>query len=130
MSDDKSKTENETPETTEQPPESAPEQHPADELLVGELLPQEMLSIQKVRGRINQYLMEIGHLEVQKAMKLAALDKLEMEGQQVIAAARERLGIPGEVTLQLSPDGTLRRVPEPQPSNVVPMRPPAGKPVG
>ncbi len=107
-------------------PEAAPGSNgaaeaPVDELLVGELLPQEMLAIQQVRGKINQTLMEIGHLEVQKAMKLAALDQMEGQGQQVIKDARTRLGLSEDVTLQVSPDGKMRRLP-PQ-DNVVPMHP-------
>ena len=98
-------------------PEAAPGSNgaaeaPVDELLVGELLPQEML---------NQTLMEIGHLEDQKAMKLAALDQMEGQGQQVIKDARTRLGLSEDVTLQVSPDGKMRRLP-PQ-DNVVPMHP-------
>tara|TARA_Y100000310_G_scaffold164863_1_gene164603 strand:+ start:527 stop:967 length:441 start_codon:yes stop_codon:yes gene_type:complete len=99
-------------------------EEPADELLIGELLPQEMLAIQQVKGRINQHLMEIGHMEVQKAMTLAKLDNLESQGQQVIKDARIRLGIDEGVTLQVTPDGKVRRVPpNMNMDNVVPMHP-------
>jgi hypothetical protein len=85
---------------------------PVDELLIGELTPQEMMGIQQVKGRINQSLMEIGHLEVRKAMLLAKCDQLEQQGQQVIGGARERLGIDDAETLQVTPDGKIRRVPQ------------------
>ncbi len=133
-------TENKTPETDNPTPEEAPAAaetpeveaaapggsngapDPADELLLGELTPQEMLGIQQVRGKINQHLMEIGHLEVQKAMKLASLDQLEQQGQQVIKDARARLGLDEAITLQVTPDGKIRRLPPVQ-DNVVPMHP-------
>lgn len=103
-------------------PEAPAPEAPVDELLVGDLLPQEMLAIQQVKGRINQHLMEIGHFEVQKAMTLAKLDNLEQQGQQVIKDARLRLGISEDVTLQITPDGKIRRVPQ-NANNVVPMHP-------
>lgn len=93
-----------------------------DELEVGELTPEEMLKIQQARGRINQCLMEIGHLEVQKAIKLSMCDALEKEGQGVVAAARKRLDIDDTLTLQITPDGKIRKVPD----NVVNMNQPKG----
>jgi hypothetical protein len=103
-----------TPETTEEANKA-----PVDPNQVGEMLPQEMMQIQQVRGRINQCLLQIGHLEVQKAMKLSECESLERDGQAVIAAARERLGIDPEDTLQITPDGRILKMP----SNVVQMQP-------
>jgi len=130
----------EAPESSE-PVEAAPETEPqeptplngkakpgSDPFQVGELLPQEVMQLQQVRGRINQHLMEIGHHEVQKAMLLAKLEQLEQQGQTVIRQARLRLGIDDGETIQVTPDGKIRRMPQ-HPPNVVPMPTPgSGKP--
>lgn len=83
-----------------------------DELIVGEMTPQEMMQIQQIRGRINQCLTEIGHLEVQKAMRLGQCETLERQGQQVMQDARQRLGLDENLTLQITPDGKIRNIPQ------------------
>lgn len=88
---------------------------PLDPNQVGEMLPQEMVRIQQIRGRINQCLVTVGHLEVQKAMKIAECGELEQEGQAIIASARERLQLDPQDTLQLTPDGRLLRASKAQP---------------
>jgi len=117
----------EPPSSPEAPPEGyePPPEEPVDELLVGELLPQEMMTIQQIKGRINQGLLEIGHMEARKAAILDTINNLEQQGQKVVQDARVRLGISEEFTLQVTPDGKMRRLPEQERlNNVVPLRPP------
>ena len=113
----------ETPEVTGAPesghtPEKVIQFKPAngtpsqDPLNVGELLPQEVMQIQQVRGRVNQILMEIGNLEVQKAMMMGKLEQLEQQGQGVVRQARLRLGVDDNETVQVTPDGKIRRLPK------------------
>lgn len=147
MSTEKTQPNTEAPEAVTPPVEAAPEapeapEAPAEEpqaakskpngkvtdpLLLGELLPQEVMAMQQVRGRVNQHLMEIGHFEVQKAMLLAKLEQLEVQGQGIIKQARLRLGIEDDVTIQVTPDGKIRRYPQ-MPQNVLKMPTPGGSP--
>lgn len=96
-----------------------PNEIPVDELQVGELLPAELTAIQNTRAQINQVLMEIGQLEVQKTMKMDQIAQVEAQGQQVVLKIRTRLGLGEGETLQITPDGKVRKLPP----NVTQMRP-------
>jgi len=74
------------------------------------LLPNEVMQLQSIRGRVNQVLALIGQLEVQKAQKLALLAQMEAQAQNVMTAAGKRLEIPDNTPWQASPDGKVTMV--------------------
>ena len=77
------------------------------------LLPNEMMQLQNLRGKVRQLLEQVGQLEVQKAQKIAVMSQFESQAQQVMMAAAERLGIPKGTEWQAGPDGQVTLIEAP-----------------
>ena len=85
----------ETVETTNQPQE------------VGSLTEEEMATISQLRQNANQLLNQLGQLELRKTRIAFQIERNEAQAQQVVASARERLGISENSPWQIQEDGKV-----------------------
>lgn len=81
--------------------------------VVGELSLSEMRLLEQLRGKANSVLLEIGNLEVRKALLLEQFGQCEAKAQEVLNGAAQRLGIPKGETWQVLPDGKVVAGPTP-----------------
>ena len=66
-----------------------------------------MGSIKKLRENANQLLNQLGQLELRKTRLAFQIERNEAAAQEVVASARERLGIPENAPWQIQEDGTV-----------------------
>lgn len=67
----------------------------------------EVQSLIDLKNKAQELVHEIGQIEVRKSQRLTLLGNLEVEAQNVLKEAGQRLGIPDYVTWQTSPDGDI-----------------------
>ena len=74
---------------------------------VGTLTEEEMASISQLRENANQLLNQLGQLELRKTRIAFQIERNEAQAQQVVAEARDRLGIPESAPWQIQEDGKV-----------------------
>jgi len=84
--------------------ETAPANLPVE---VGSLTEEEMTTISQLRQNANQLLNQLGQLELRKTRIAFQIERNEAQAQQVVASARERLGISEDAPWQIQEDGTV-----------------------
>ena len=66
-----------------------------------------MASISQLRENANQLLTQLGQLELRKTRLAFQIERNEAQAQQVVSAARDRLGIPETAPWQIQEDGKV-----------------------
>jgi hypothetical protein len=74
---------------------------------VGTLTEEEMASISQLRQNANQLLNQLGQLELRKTRIAFQIERNEAQAQEIVASARERLGIPESAPWQIQEDGKV-----------------------
>ena len=74
---------------------------------VGTLTEEEMSTISQLRQNANQLLNQLGQLELRKTRLAFQIERNEAQAQEVVASARDRLGISGDAPWQIQEDGTV-----------------------
>jgi|ETNmetMinimDraft_4_1059912.scaffolds.fasta_scaffold129408_2 hypothetical protein len=74
---------------------------------VGALTEEEMSTISQLRQNANQLLNQLGQLELRKTRLAFQIERNEAQAQEVVASARDRLGISGDAPWQIQEDGTV-----------------------
>jgi hypothetical protein len=74
---------------------------------VGSLTEEEMATISQLRQNANQLLNQLGQLELRKTRIAFQIERNEAQAQQVVASARERLGISEDAPWQIQEDGKV-----------------------
>jgi hypothetical protein len=74
---------------------------------VGTLTEEEMGLISQLRQNANQLLNQLGQLELRKTRLAFQIERNEAKAQEVVASARERLGIPESAPWQIQENGTV-----------------------
>jgi|MDTA01.3.fsa_nt_gb hypothetical protein len=74
---------------------------------VGALTEEEMATISQLRQNANQLLTQLGQLELRKTRIAFQIERNEAQAQQVVASARDRLGISEDAPWQIQEDGTV-----------------------
>jgi chaperonin cofactor prefoldin len=74
---------------------------------VGTLTEEEMGLISQLRQNANQLLNQLGQLELRKTRIAFQIERNEAQAQEVVASARERLGIPEDAPWQIQENGTV-----------------------
>ena len=74
---------------------------------VGSLTEEEMSTISQLRQNANQLLNQLGQLELRKTRLAFQIERNEAQAQEVVASARDRLGISGDAPWQIQEDGTV-----------------------
>ncbi len=92
--------ENVTTETVQVQPTNQPQE-------VGALTEEEMATISQLRQNANQLLNQLGQLELRKTRIAFQIERNEAQAQEVVASARDRLGIPESAPWQIQEDGKV-----------------------
>ena len=66
-----------------------------------------MATISQLRQNANQLLTQLGQLELRKTRIAFQIERNEAQAQQVVASARDRLGISEDAPWQIQEDGTV-----------------------
>jgi len=66
-----------------------------------------MSTISQLRQNANQLLNQLGQLELRKTRLAFQIERNEAQAQEVVASARDRLGISGDAPWQIQEDGTV-----------------------
>jgi len=78
--------------------------------LVGTLTEEEMGSIAQLRQNASQLLNSLGQLELRRSRLVQQVEQNELQAQQVLIAARDRLEIPEGTPWQVQDDGQILAV--------------------
>ena len=74
---------------------------------VGSLTEEEMSTISQLRQNANQLLNQLGQLELRKTRIAFQIERNEAQAQEVVASARDRLGISEGSPWQIQEDGKV-----------------------
>jgi len=96
-----------TTETTETPTTTEAPKDPTD---LGKMTPEEQTAILKLKQESQGYLAKIGEFEVMKARLLNKLESLDAEGQAILGAISQRLGLKAGEQWAAQQDGTIRLI--------------------
>jgi len=108
-----------TTETTDTPTpepevqEAAASEEAKDPNDLGKMTPEEQGAILKIKQESQQYLAKLGEFDVMKARLLKKLEEMDAEGQAIMGAISQRLGLKEGEQWVAHQDGTIRRVPAP-----------------
>lgn len=95
----------ETPETPT--PETEAQKDPTD---LGKMTPEEQGAILKIKQDSQQYLAKLGEFDVMKARILKKLESMDQEGQAIMGAISQRLGLKEGEQWAATQDGTIRLI--------------------
>jgi hypothetical protein len=74
---------------------------------VGTLTPEEMGSIAQLRQNASQLLNSLGQLELRRSRLVQQVEQNELQAQQILLSARDRLEIPDGAPWQVQDDGQI-----------------------
>lgn len=80
--------------------------------LVGTLTEEEMNTFNQTRQMANQLIQQLGALELRKARVVAQIDLNERRAQELLASARERVGLDLETPWQIRENGEIYSISE------------------
>ena len=78
--------------------------------VVGNLTEEETASISQLRQNATQLLNNLGQLELRRSRLVAQIEQNELQAQQVLLGARDRLEIPEGAPWQVQEDGQILAV--------------------
>jgi hypothetical protein len=97
------------------PPDTAPANGGAPQVY-GQLPTEVNNTVIQIRTKTQGLLLELGRLDVQRAVMVSQYNQLEAQLQGLLKIEAQRLGIPDGTTWQLTPEGLALGVPAPQES--------------
>lgn len=100
----------ETPETSNETPNETATETQEDPSVLGRLTPEEHQLLLQVRSESQPLLAKIGEHELLKSRILARLEELNSQGQEIMNAVSQRLGLKEGQTWVGLQDGTIRLV--------------------
>ena len=74
---------------------------------VGNLTEEELAEFSQIRNMASQMIQQLGSLELRKSRLVADLEANEQKAQQLLASARERVGLSDDTPWQIRDDGTI-----------------------
>tara|TARA_B100000424_G_scaffold265749_1_gene255869 strand:- start:1908 stop:2219 length:312 start_codon:yes stop_codon:yes gene_type:complete len=74
---------------------------------VGSLTEDELTQFTQIRNTASQMIQQLGSLELRKARLVADLEANEQSAQQLLASARERVGLDENTPWQIRDDGSI-----------------------
>jgi hypothetical protein len=81
--------------------------NPNEPVQVGTLTEEELAEFSQIRHGASQMIQQLGSLELRKARLVADLDSNEQKAQQLLASARERVGLSEDTPWQIRDDGSI-----------------------
>ena len=74
---------------------------------VGSLTEEELAQFSQIRNTASQMIQQLGSLELRKARLVSDLEANEQSAQQLLASARERVGLDENTPWQIRDDGSI-----------------------
>ena len=74
---------------------------------IGSLTEEELAQFSQIRNTASQMIQQLGSLELRKARLVADLESNEQSAQQLLASARERVGLEENTPWQIRDDGSI-----------------------
>jgi len=105
-------TETPTP-APEVPQEAVSEEAAKDPNDLGKMTPEEQGAILQIKQDSQQYLAKLGEFDVMKARLLKKLEAMDAEGQAIMGAISQRLGLKEGEQWAAHQDGTIRLIQQP-----------------